>query len=126
MPSAQIFQAAIFEDGSAVFMARMVSIASVNVTQASIATIAFDFFDTVTGLSVASGPLSAASVIFDTLQTDARWTKDAIGYNFRHTTGPSQFPDGGKVYRCEWKFTDTGGAVSWLVFDVPTIALRTS
>lgn len=64
-----------------------------------------------------AGPtaINIADVISDTLvTTSALWKADSYGYNFAHVLGPSSFPTGGNTYQAEYKFTSTGGAVSWL------------
>ena len=56
-----------------------------------------------------SASLTVASVIFDTLQTDARWGADTEGYNFRFTLPGTRLPAGGKWGRVE-VLVDPAGA----------------
>jgi hypothetical protein len=58
--------------------------------------------------------LTVANVVFDTLQTDARWTKDNTGYNFRHDVGHTIMTDPDISYRLEYKVTLSGGSEFWL------------
>lgn len=64
-----------------------------------------DNSDTVTG----SGTLAASSCIYDELQTDRIWTKDATGYNFKATLAGSCFPQSSRRYRAVFTFHLTSG-----------------
>lgn len=73
-------------------------------------------------LVVAETSLTIASVIFDTLQTDDRWTKDSTGYNFRYDAAASFLPSGGdKTYIIRLTCTPASGqgAVFKAGFEVP-------
>lgn len=83
------------------------------ITQASVASIPWAVQDLNTGLLVASGTLTVSSVIFDTLQTDAIWTKDSIllpgpdgstGYNFKNLFSATLFVPGGDTYQIDVQF----------------------
>lgn len=58
--------------------------------------------------------LTVANVVFDTLQTDERWTVDTDGYNFRHDVSHSLLTDPDITYRIEYKITLDGGTEFYL------------
>ncbi len=63
-----------------------------------------------------TGPtaLTASSVVFDTLQNDARWTEDGEGYNFRAVLdGATYFSDPGG-YDVEFHFDEASGEAYFL------------
>ena len=112
------FQA--FEDGGATFMARVLGNDGAAITQSSISTITCAVYDLSTStptVAILAPSLVVATVVFDTLQTDARWTADATGYNFLHAMPATAFPTGKHTYKVEYKVTPASGAVFWLVFE---------
>lgn len=122
--STVIIEGEAFEDSSVSLMRCITGPNGVNITQASISSITYKVFDLDdTSEPTATGSLTVSSVVFDTLQTDARWTKDSIGYNFRWDTPAALLEDGNKVYRFEIKFTTTAGEVFPVVFHVSTVGL---
>lgn len=58
--------------------------------------------------------LVVADVVYDTLQTDVRWTKDNVGYNFKHDVGHTITTDPDISYRLEYKVTLASGSEFWL------------
>ena len=70
--------------------------------------------------------LTVADVVFDSLQTDARWTEDDTGYNFRWPLDGSQIANFDvasgasqtKRYRAEAILTDTNGDKIVLVWQL--------
>ena len=58
--------------------------------------------------------LTVANVVYDTLQTDVRWTKDNVGYNFKHDVGHTITTDPDISYRLEYKVTLASGSEFWL------------
>ncbi len=90
-----------------------------NVQQADITSVFRSVYDgeTIVGSDT---ELTVATVVFDTLQTDARWTFDSTGYNFKDDVAATVFPVGDKVYRVEYKFTPASGEVFHYVREVHT------
>ena len=97
--SAIIKQANVYEDGSAQVMARVLGNDASAVTQSSISSGTYTVHDYYLNTEVTSSTsLTIASVIFDTLQTDARWSADSTGYNFRFTVPAASLPSANTVY----------------------------
>ena len=97
----------VLEDSTFAIMARL-QVDGVNATQAVVSSITYRAWDTAVTSVYASGTLTVADVVFDTLQTDGRWSQDATGYNFRHDVGQGVFVKPGR-YRVEYTATLTGG-----------------
>ncbi len=98
----------VAEDSTFAVMLRL-QVDGNNATQAVLSSItwkAWDEKDTAT--AYASGTLTVSSVVYDTLQTDGRWSADATGYNFRHDITQATFTDPGR-YLIEYTVTMTGG-----------------
>ena len=96
------------EDSTLSIMAR-VEVDGTNWTTANVTAIswkAWDINDRDTAYK--NGSLTVGNVVFNSLQTDARWTTDTTGYNFRHDISNSVFTDPGK-YRIEYTASLTGG-----------------
>ena len=124
MASPIITKGSVFEDGGASLMARVVGNAGVVILQADITSISRAVYVGTT-LQATTAPV-VATVVFDTLQTDARWAVDSTGYNFRDDVAASVFADGDVIYRVEYKFTPASGEAFWVVFDCLTVNVRTS
>lgn len=93
------------------------------VQQADISSIAYsvwDITDTSSPSETATGTLTVANVIYDTLQTDSRWSKGGDGYNFLWEAPSTLFPDGSKTYRLEIKFTPSAGEPFHGVYEIQT------
>ncbi|MGD0516483.1 MAG: hypothetical protein ABSA26_03025 [Thermoguttaceae bacterium] len=111
-----------FKNGSATLMARIVGAAGVNIAQADIATIRYSVYlldeqdpdgrTPVYGHSQITLPVY--QVVFNSLQTDATWTVDAIGYNFRHVLDISVHPAfavADRKYLIEYALTPLAGQI---------------
>ncbi len=112
----------LFEGVSPSLMARVVGSDAVAITQSDIASIAYTIWDlSATSSAINSGSLDAADVVFDSLQTDDRWTVDDTGYNFRWAAAASLFPAFDaikKTFRVEIVLTDTVAAEIALLFEL--------
>ena len=120
-----ITKGTVNEDSGASFMARIYGNDGAVIVQASISSIAYKVFNFKTSKTapVSEGALTVSSVVFDTLQTDARWTEDSTGYNFRWDAPATIFTTGGDVYLIEIKFTPASGAVFHKLFEVKAIGV---
>ena len=110
-----------FEDSGVSLMARMRGNDGNYITRASLNVIGvkvFDKSDLATALQDTT--LTIANVVFDTLQTDSRWTEDTTGYNFRHDVLASWLSGGNKTYRIEYRFDPNSGDDFYKTFDVRT------
>lgn len=98
--------------------------------QADISTIVMSVIDTKLKKKVIDDlSLTVSSVVYNTLQTDARWTDengaaiDAIGYNFRYDTLRTHIPNGGTTYLFEFYFTPVSGEPFAAAFEVEALNL---
>jgi hypothetical protein len=111
-----------FKNGSATLMARIVGATGVNIAQADIAAVRYSVYmlddqnpdgrASVAGHSQVTLPVS--QVVLNSLQNDATWTVDAIGYNFRHVLDISAHPAfavAGRKYLVEYALTPILGQV---------------
>lgn len=117
---------AVFEDSGCYLLARIVGNAAANIVQADISSINLAVTREGGDADVTGTAVTVATVIFNTLQTDARWTVDATGYNFRYEVPAATLAVGGRKYRFEFKFTPASGPVFHVVFKVPTLDLYRS
>lgn len=121
-----------FKNGSVTNMARVTGADAADIVQADISSAVYsihllddqapDSRTAVTGHAAAS--LTVADIIFDTLQTDDRWTEDSTGYNFRHTVDISSnqaFAVAGRRYLVEYTLTPASGQKIILRFRVNCI-----
>lgn len=101
----------VMEDSDFTILARIHSL-GVNLTQAAVSTITYQIFysDSDTAHTTATS-LTVATVIYDTLQTDAMWTRDITGYNFRHDVDNAVLVDPTRDYKFEYLFTMADGKV---------------
>ena len=129
MASSDITKATVWEDGGATCLARVLGNAGTAITQASLTSIGckvFDLNSTTPETAVSTPTVTIASAVFDTLQTDARWTVDSTGYNFLFVIAASVLTTGDHRYRVEFKFTPASGEVFWLVYELHAQAVSTS
>jgi len=118
MSSRQPRIASVFASNPLIVMDRVEGAAAANVVQADVTTPVTlrvwqhdtreDAINAANGTEVgAVANIAVVDCIFDTLQTDARWTEnggDAEGYNFRATIPAARFPTGGKWNRAQLLF----------------------
>lgn len=102
--------AVVWEKMGATLMARIVGNAGVDIVQADITAIVCKVFDIDDdeANAAASPTVVVADAIFDNLQTDAIWTKDATGYNFKFPMDDTIFTNADHRYVVEFEFDPSG------------------
>ncbi len=124
MPRPTPIRGVAIEDGGATLLARIVGNDAANINQASISAITYQVFTKGATVDRAVGsPLNKTVVIFDALQTDAVWTVDTTGYNFKYAAVPAEFPTGNEVSVFEFKFTPTSGEVFFVLYEIDILGL---
>jgi hypothetical protein len=128
MPAPTIHKAEFFEDSGGSLMARVLAPDATVITSSKITGITYSVYDTAAASTsiVNASTLTVSAVVFDTLQTDARWDRDATGYNFRYDVNSSELPNGKKKYRFEFKFDPVSGADFHVAWEVTTVDLYRS
>jgi len=124
MATLVLTRGATWEDSGCSVMARVTGQDGEAITQASITAITCTVFQA--GTSVGTPAVVVADSVFDTLQTDSRWTIDDTGYNFRHDVPAVSFATGDKIYRLEYKFDPAAGENFHIVFEIHARGLLTS
>jgi len=118
--------ATIYEDTGVTCMSRIFGDDGTAVEQSDISSITLAVFKNTSTSATYTASLTVADVIFDTLQTDDRWSLDSTGYNFRHAVVASVFADGDATYRLEFKFTPASGSQYFVIFEIDTVEVFTS
>ena len=117
----QACQFVAYQNGGGDFLARVYRHDSYTAAQqseiTSITCKVFDLDSDTPTTAIITPAITVSDVIFNSLQTDARWTVDSTGFNFRHELLATAFPTGQHRYRVEYKITPTDGAAVFLVFD---------
>jgi len=121
MSTTSVTQQAIWEGKDASYMAR-IQLAGVDLTQAKTTSVTRNIYDTSSTTpktAIDTTVLTVASVVFDALQTDDRWTVTDDGYNFRDDIGGAEFPNGGHTYRVEYDFVGSSGELFGAACELP-------
>lgn len=121
-----------FKNGSVTLLARVVGKDGAEIVQTDITSVKYsvhllddqdaDGRTAITGHSAVA--LAVADVVFNTLQNDALWTVDEIGYNFRHVLDVSAnqaFTIAGRRFLVEFELTPGSGQVVLVRFRINVI-----
>ncbi|MEM8864179.1 MAG: hypothetical protein AAGF31_01380 [Planctomycetota bacterium] len=112
--------AAVYKNSTAVLFARVVDADGTPVQPTDIASIQYTINERIDNRAEVGDPvpgheasgLTVSEVFFDTLQTDANWSVDAEGYNFRHeidVTSNEAFPKAGVSYQVRYQLQPAVG-----------------
>jgi len=132
MANAEDIHGVAFKNGSITLLARVVGVDGQNLALADVSSAQYTVYllddDDADGRTAVTGhtnvALTPADVIFDSLQTDALWTADTTGYNFRHVLDISQnqaFAIAGRRYLVEVELTPPTGQSMLIRFRVNVI-----
>ena len=118
------------EGSGAVHVARVKGVDAVNMTQASMSTITCKVTNVATA-AFTTPAVTIATSVFDTLQTDSRWTLatpgDTTGYNFRFELAPADIVEGGALYEVRFLGTPAVGNAfivdAFRVFVIPLLGV---
>ena len=88
-------------------------------TQATVSTLAWYLTDATMGTIVTNSTFTVSSVVFDQLQIDHLWAKDATGYNFRGVIGGASIPlaNSGNRMAADVKFTMASAEIMRVQFN---------
>ena len=116
----------VYEDSTFSLMSRF-TVDGANATQSDCSSITMkawdvDDYDT----PVLDATLTVSAVVYDTLQTDGRWSVDATGYNFRYDVADTVCTTAGTQYRFEAVVTTSGGKLPPMVWIVNCKQTRSS
>ena len=116
----------VYEDSTFSLMSRF-TVDGANATQSDCSSITIkawdvDDYDT----PVLDATLTVSTVVYDTLQTDGRWSVDATGYNFRYDVADTVCTTPGTQYRFEAVVTTSGGKLPPMVWIVNCKETRSS
>ena len=116
----------VYEDSTFSLMSRF-TVDGSDATQSDCSSITMkawdvDDYDT----PVLDATLTVSAVVYDTLQTDGRWSVDATGYNFRYDVADTVCTTAGTQYRFEAVVTTSGGKLPPMVWIVNCKETRSS
>jgi hypothetical protein len=114
-------KAQIIANSTATLVARVQDTLGNNLLQSTTTSIVVNVFDLIAETQTYTGSQTIASVVFNTLQVDGRWSQDNTGYNVAIPLAGSCFPAGGTTYRAEVNITPTNGDAFIIIYDLQCI-----
>jgi len=129
---AHVIQDYVLRDGTGTGLARIVggdaaALVIADITAAEYTAYLLDADDQTERTAIAGHigvAIAPADLLYDELQTDACWTADTTGYNFRHTLDVSANPIfelSGRQYLIVFKLTPAVGQVIIVHFLITTV-----
>jgi len=119
-----VTQAKVLSNNAVCFMARIVDEVGEVITQSYVDGIACNVFDSEseTLITTMTVPTDA---IYDSVQKNAAWTFDSIGFNFSYVLNGTNFPKGGTTYRVEFEFAGVYIDAFYVVYELQTTKVLT-
>jgi len=120
MPEPWTIEGKVFRDHTKTLLGRVVGHDAAAIVQADLSAISYTIYrldpadpDNRTAVdSHTDEAVTIADTVYDSLQTDAKWEKDATGYNFAHEIpidAAAAFAEAGVVYLVVYTFTPAAG-----------------
>jgi hypothetical protein len=132
MPTARDWPALAFKNGSLVLLARVVGVDGQPLVRSQVSAASYtlsqldpqdpDHESPVVGHT--ARPLLVADILFDSLQRDAAWEYDQLGYNFRHlldVAAQPAFAAAGQAYRLRYELAVPGSQPVLVRFKIKAI-----
>jgi hypothetical protein len=101
--------AIISEGNPATILARIQDQFGVPISQSQVTSISVAVWNVETSTLIATTTPSVSSCVFDSFQTDGRWSIDAIGYNFAANIDGTSFNVGDNVFQIQATITPITG-----------------
>ena len=119
--------ATIYEDTAITCMARIQGDDAENIVKSDVTSISLKTFLNYGTTETATIVPVVDTSVFNTLQdSDARWTKDSVGFNFLYQIDEVVFDTGDSTYRCEFKFSMNDQPDLFVIFSVDTVEVLSS
>ena len=125
----KIITGKVCEDSTSALVARVLGRDGAAITQASLSSITckvYDLDQAKVPTLISTPTVVVADSIFDTLQTDATWSVDSVGYNFRFYLPASAVPTGNTRYEVEFHFVPVVGDPFYVPFQLTTVEIASS
>lgn len=115
-----VIKSQVVENSPAVLLRRVAGSNGVNLTQSDVTSISVKVYNALDASLVATVTPTVSSSVYNTLQTDSRWTEDATGYNVALSLAGTCWPEVG-TYQVEALITPVSGNPFYLLWQLEAV-----